>query len=326
MRTLFGAAVMCVLLNSCYTLPKYLQTDAKSINSGPGPEDMVIDSMNDRILVSCSARRKSEQDYGEIEALYPLAQYTTPLVRVNEPIDLSFNPHGIDLVKVNEKWFLLVVNHEHKTNINSVLKYEVYADTLRFISKTVHPLIVSPNAVCGLSNGDFIVSNDARKKGNAWEILFKLKHGQIIYCHDTVCTVATEGYCYANGIEYENGKVFLASTMQNKVWQFDIENKKLINRVEIGRVKGADNIRLYGQELIVPGHLRFVAFLKHYKNAEKLSPSTVFRINPTTKTTVPIFYDNGKKISAASTALIWKGKLYVSGVFNPQIAVVPLGK
>lgn len=326
MKILTCAAIICVLLNSCYTLPKHLQTDSASITSGPGPEDMVIDTADDRILVSCSARRKSEPDYGEIESLYTSAAFTTPLVRVNQPLDLSFNPHGIDLVKVDLKWFLLVVNHEHKSNINSILKYEKYGDTLRFISKTVHPLIVSPNAVCGLPNGDFIVSNDARKKGNIWEVLFKLKRGQIVYCHDTVCTIAAEGYCYANGIEYDKGKVYLASTMQNRVWQFEVENRKLTNRVEVGNVKGADNIRVYGQYLIVPGHLRFLAFLKHYKSAGKLSPSTVYSINALTKSTTPIFYDNGKKISAASTALIWKDNLYVSGVFNPQIVRVPYVK
>jgi hypothetical protein len=45
----------------------------------------------------------------------------------------------------------------------------------------------------------------------------------------------------------------------------------------------------------------------------------VYRINPNIKTTSVEYFDDGKQISAGSTALRFKNDLYVSGVFDPKI-------
>ncbi len=308
-------------LASCVSLPKAFQTKDEIITTGIGPEDMVVDSTTEqpRLLLSCSARRKSEKDYGEIYVYYPETGGNKILKRSNEPTDLSFNPHGIDLVKVNGDLILLVVNHEHEKHINSILRYRVLKDEIVFQNKIVDPLISSPNAVTGFADGTLLVSNDAKKQGNAAEILFKVKKAQIVFWDGTKCSVASEKYCFTNGIANKNGKVYLASTMQNKVWQFDFKEGKMLNREVIAQAKGADNLRFDGDDLLVACHLRFLKFLKHYKDAKNLSPSTVYRINPATKTRTVEYFDDGKQVSAASTALVFHNALYVSGIFDPKI-------
>ena len=320
--------VLFFAASSCVTLPKSFQSKDEIIVIGPGPEDMVIDTITEqaRILISTSARRKAEKDYGEIEAYYPETNRHKILKRVNEPADLLFNPHGIDLVELSAKWptaskdlVLLVVNHEHTKHIHSILRYHVLKDELVFMSKTVDPLISSPNAVTGFDNGTFLVSNDAKKSGNIWEVLFKMRKAQIIFYNGKECSVASQKYAYTNGITNKNGKVYLASTMQNKVWQFDFKDGKMLNREVIAKAKGADNLRFDGDDLLVACHLRFLKFLKHYKDAKNISPSVVYRINPLTKKRTVEYFDDGKQISASATALVFKNYLYVNGIFDPKI-------
>jgi len=299
------------------------QTKDEIITTAIGPEDMVVDSITEqpRLLLSCSARRKSEKQYGEIFVYYTETATNKILKRTNEPNGLLFNPHGIDLVKVNGNLILLVVNHEHigENRINSILRYRVLKDELVFQNKISDPLISSPNAVTGFSDGTLLVSNDAKKQNNIWEILFKMRKAQIIFWNGNNCSVASEKYAFTNGITNKDGKVYLASTMQNKVWQFDFKDGKMLNREVIAKANGADNLRFDGDDLLVACHLRFLKFLKHYKDPKQLSPSTVYRINPSTKKRTVEYFDDGRQVSAASTALVFRNSIYVSGIFDSKI-------
>ncbi len=319
---------LLLLLHSCATLPKNFQAKDEVIPVGYGPEDMVADTITEepRILISCNARRANEPHYSEIEAFYPDTKQRKILKRVNEPDSLSFNPHGIDLVNLSPKYpsrvhdlVLLVVNHEKDKHTSSILRYHVLKDELVFINRITDPLISSPNAVAGFPDGTLLVSNDAKKAENFAEAFFLLKRAQIIFWDGTKCSVAAEKFCYTNGITVKGNKVFLASTRQNEVWQFDFTNGKMLNKEIIAKVPGPDNLRIDGNDLLVACHLRFLAFLKHVKDSSKYSPSTVYRINPESKKVTVEYFDNGKQISANSTALMFQNALYVSGVFDPKM-------
>ncbi len=322
MTRLIPFLCLLLLVASCASLPKGAQTTDEIIATGPGPEDMVLDTLTEqpRLLISCNQRRDGLPDYGEVFVYYPQTGKNKLLKRTGEPTDLLFNPHGVDLVKVQSDLILLVVNHEHTKKINSILRYKVMKDELVFVEKIVDPLIYSPNAVSGFSDGSILVSNDLKKQRSIGEVLFKIKKAQVVYWNGKQCNVAAEKFCYTNGITIkDNKKVYLASTMQNKVWQFDFADGKMINKEVIGKVNGADNIRFDGNDLLVPGHLRFLKFLGHLKDSTHYSPTTVYRINPATKKQTVAYYDSGKQISAGSTALVWNNALYVSGIFDGKI-------
>ena len=104
-RYLF-VAVLFFSAASCATLPKSFQTKDEIIAVGPGPEDMVIDTISEqpRILLSTNSRRKGEKDYGEIEAYYPETNKHKILKRVNEPAGLSFNHHPRVNAKKYRRW------------------------------------------------------------------------------------------------------------------------------------------------------------------------------------------------------------------------------
>src|SRR4051812_22251826 len=106
MIRILPVALVILFAASCASLPKSFQTKDEVIAVGPGPEDMVMDTITEqpRILISCNARRKGMIEYGEIEAYYPETEQRRVLKRVNEPDSLRFNPHGIDLVMLAPKW------------------------------------------------------------------------------------------------------------------------------------------------------------------------------------------------------------------------------
>ncbi len=314
--------LLSALFSSCVTLPKSLQSKDEIIPTGPGPEDMVMDtfSAKHRLLISCNARRKGEAHYGEINAYDPETGAVKILKRSREPEGIVFNPHGIDLVLVKDSLILLVVNHEHAIKVNSILRYLVADDELIFLNKITNPLITSPNAVTGFADGTILISNDTKKAGSIWEPLLKWKRAQIIFWNGDFCSVASQKYCYSNGITQRDGKVYLASTRQNKVWQFDFADGKMTNREVIAKVHGADNLRFVGNDLLVACHLRFIDFLKHLKDSTHYSPTTVYRIYPKTRKVQTVYFDNGAQLSAGSTAVSYGGYLYVCGVFDAKIA------
>ena len=324
MKKLNYLLLFLISMSSCATLPKdKASKDTQIVAVGPGPEDMVVDTITEqpRLLLSCHARRKEEAHYSEINAYYP-TDGSIRILKRNEPAGLNFNPHGVDLVKVKDTLVLLVVNHDAKNHENSILRYAVKRDELVFLNKIVDPLIVSPNAVTGFRDGTILISNDAGKMGDYTEALFKLKRCKIIYWNHNTCSVSAGKFCFTNGITNCEGKVYLASTMQNKIWQFDFKDGQMINRKTIAKVNGPDNLRITDGNLYVACHLRFLAFLKHMKDAGKFSPTTVYRIDPLSGQKTVVFYDDGAKLSAGSTGLVFRNKLYVSGLFDAKMAVV----
>lgn len=314
--------LLSTLLSSCIILPKSFQTKDEIITTGPGPEDMVLDTISakPRLLLSCNARREGQAHYGEINVYDLQTGVVKILRRSHEPEGLVFNPHGIDLVQVKDTLILLVVNHEHKIKVNSILRYRVTEDELMFLNKITDPLFSSPNAVTGFADGTMLISNEAKKAGSIWEPLLKLKRAQIIFWDGDSCSVASQKYCYSNGITHRNGKVYLASTLQNKIWQFDFVGGKMIHREVIAHVHGADNLRFMGNGLLVACHLRFIDFLKHMKNSSHYSPTTVYRIDLETRKAEVVYFDSGAQLSAGSTAVSYGGYLYVSGVFDSKIS------
>jgi len=297
------------------------------INLGYGPEDIVMDTITNpaqpKLLVSCNSRRKTEKDISEIFVYDINAQTTNPVKRI-EPSDLCFNPHGIDLVNVHDSLILLVVSHCSANKTNSIVRYYWQNNTLFFLEKITDPAFTSPNAVSGFSDGSFLVSNDANKQGNIFEILFKQKKAKVIYWKNGTATFADAKVCYGNGILVNGSTIYQASTMPGDVYQYSFSNGKLTNKTTIAKVKGADNIRIDGNNLVVAGHLKFGKFLKHMKNTNKKSPTAIFTINKESLEKNLIYYNSGEVISAASTGLIYNHKLYIAQVFDNFILEVNL--
>jgi hypothetical protein len=312
----------------CFYNSGFSQTNKIMLTGGP--EDISIDTITNpqspRLLASCNSRRKDEAKASEIYTIDIKTEKAEKLKRIGEPKDFCFNPHGIDLVKVKDSLILLVVNHCYTPYGNSIVRYLVKADALYFLNKFTSPLFTSPNAVAGLPNGDYIVSNDASKHNAFDEMLFKLKKSTVVYCSGNDCNMAAGKVCYGNGLLILGDTVYQASTMPGEVYRYQLKDRKLINKEVIVKAKGGDNLRQYGNEILVASHLKFGKFLSHMKNSKKISPTMIYAINPYTKSKRVIYYNKGEEISAASTAIIYRDKLYICQIFDNFVLSVKMAE
>lgn len=282
-----------------------------------GPEDFVLDTSDfPRLIVSCGTKRKGDASKGSFFSIYLNSKHIEPM-KVFMPDSISLFPHGIDLVKQNDSLIILAVNHEYiskKKTRHSVLRFLLKHDRLYFIQQVVSHEMKHPNAVCGMADGSFFFSNMFTSN--------MLSKGNITYCKNGDCHVASRKIRYANGVAFYNKRLFVASTLENKIFSYSIEKGMLLDEKTEAELKGGDNLRIVNDKLYCAAHLKLWAFIKHYKNFRKHSPTAVFEKDLITGKSEIIYFNNGEVIDASSTALKYKGKIYIAGVFDPEVVEV----
>jgi hypothetical protein len=138
-------------------------------------------------------------------------------------------------------------------------------------------------------------------------------------------TIVSKGFAYANGITVQHcpyDNILLSTTRSNKLFSLQSggDNAEGYYPKMIAKLKGLDNITFLNEkEVLVTAHLKQIAFMKHAGNPKKISPSVVYRVNIATGESTAIYSNDGSSISAASTALYYRGKLYISQVFEPFV-------
>lgn len=315
-----------IIMASCASLPKNSDNATRQIKCGPGPEDIVLDSTSSspRLLISCNARRKGEAYLGEIMEYRFDGQEAKALPRIDEPTGYVFNPHGIDIITRNGKTYLYVVSHSDDLNQHFVVIYTVEADRLVFQQQLRSAFLVSPNDCAAAPNGSVYVTNDSGKRGSLGEKLFKKKKANVVM-FDSLgnCSVVAEKLAYANGVLVLDTNVYVSTVQQKVLNRYTINTDgTLKNPVNIAPFYGYDNITKYGDELIIVAHPKPFKFLGHVKKSGKPSPGITYAVNYKTLASRVVFADDGKRISANSTGLIYKGKLYIAQVFDPFILEV----
>ncbi len=340
MKIIFQLIIVFSFAACSGKLPITKQRNSVRINVGPGPEDIVLDTISTsypRILASCTQRRKGKPTYGEICEVNLNNDSYKILKRLNEPQGMVFRPHGFDLVKnSNGELLLYCISHNEEKKEHSIIIYTVFADHLEFKEKLDSPLLVSPNDVTANCSGEIFVTNDARKRGSAMESILKLKTSNVVHYQpeSQKWNIVAKGISYANGIAINHcpsDYVILSTVRSNKLYMLQYHPNALIRNKKdssddtdsyfiktIAKLKGLDNITFINDnEVLVTAHLRQVAFLKHAKDPKNHSPTVVYQVNINTGEYKAIYSNDGSDISTGSTALNYNKKLYISQVFEP---------
>lgn len=320
--------ISILILLSCKKESETLLTPEK-IFIGRGPEDIVLDIQNGttRILASCNERVKNKPPFSEIVALNLETNQRTLLTRKSEPAFLKFNPHGFYLQIVNGKKLLYIVNHyKDDSKINSILVYELNGDEMTFKKEVRSDLMLSPNEVCALPNGSFYFTNDMGSDDLIYEQLFNKSGGSVVYCDtDGNCRYAEEKLAFPNGLEYKNQQLFLATTRNYGLFQYDIlDDGTLTNKTKISSINGMDNIRWNNENLTVSVHPDEIAFVKHSTDEKFHSPSWTYLIDIQNKTAKLLYKNGGYDISGGSTSIEVNGYLYISQVYGNYLLKVKL--
>lgn len=319
-------ACSLVLLAGCARLPSYSEYPTQPIHTGPGPEDMVLDTFTrreaPRMFISCSERRKNKPGHGEIWVLDLSTDRSHVFPRKGDPEGLGFHPHGIDLVRRPDGSVrLYAINHRDSLNRQLIMEYLVLDDHLQFVAAHENPgMLTSPNDVCADPKGGFYWSNDASTRKNAFiEPVFGIRGGYVGHKSDSAggrWEKSGTKFAYANGIGVLNGDLYISTVIQSHIFRF--RNQDLSAKPEkVCKVVGGDNLTfLPDGRMLVTAHLRQLKFLSHMKRSENKSPSVVYLVNPLTGDKKAIYANDGHAISTASTAIWFNGYLYVCQVFD----------
>jgi len=293
------------------------------IDIGPGPEDFVLDKWHPtpRFLVSSCERRKPAAN-GDIFFYVPETGNTGVMGRTGEPARLAaFRPHGIDIRHAGGITYLYVILHDPydaggKTD-HAVAVYQVLKDQLSLVNWLEDAeRLWSPNDLSVMENGDIYLTNDYQGK---LDLYLKRKASEIAF-YDADAEkwrIVADGRAFANGILAEPDQVFVTTTLGNQVLSYPRRPDGRLGKGEaVVSLKGGDNLTRYGKYLITAAHYDDFAFLRHAKDGEKTAPSVVMRITPETGMKKPIYVNAGEFISAASTAMVYNDKIYISQVFD----------
>lgn len=317
----------CLSVCGCVSLPKQSEYPTRRIATAPGPEDMVLDALgaNPCLLIACDDRRCEQGCTDGWILRYDLAlERMDTLLRSNEPAGMKFHPHGIDLVQINGKRYLYVVNHDKESREERISRYLLEGNVLAFQENIVSEHFRSPNAVCADTDGTVYVSNDAWDPDALGEVLFSKEKSTLVRAVHEKIEVVGQKAAFGNGVTVVNDALYHAATRGNAVYRYDLQEGELAERTVVARVTGPDNLRWDGEDLLVACHLRGLAFMRHVKNPDKLSPTAVYKVKTDGSEPELVFFDSGKAIPAGSTALRVGDKLYVSQVFEAWILEVDL--
>ncbi len=302
--------------------------ECHKVEVAPGPEDFVLDTWHGapRLLVSSHDRRHPETS-GGIYYFDINTEKTGAISRIGEPESiLVFKPHGMDIRKQGSRTLLYVIIHDPYAHMerleNAVAIYEVNQNDLRFVNLMEDPdHLWSPNDLSVLPSGDIYVTNDMH---GSLDMYTRSKASEIAY-YDHVSgtwTTVADNIAFANGILAEEDLVYVTATFDDQVLVFSRSvDGSLGKPLPVVDFKGPDNLMRYKQSLLTTAHYDDLAFLRHKGDPEEHSPSIVFLIRPEMETKTPVFVDEGQLISAASNAMVFKDKLYISQVFDPYMVI-----
>lgn len=309
----------------------------KLITTLPGPEDMVLDQVHDRIIVSCCQRRKSDGDrkneeragYGFINP--PDATFQRFAIAGLPPL-ACLRPHGIDISIENGESYLYSVSHCDLDGRDQsiILKFRISPDTLTYVGTYQNPhFLISPNDIAVTGAGKFYVTNDSTRSSRLGRFLdqaLNLKSSNVVFHRNGSWQVVLDSLPFANGIASRGGQLFLTMTYQSSLHVYTaLESGRLELAGRISCSRGMDNITFTEDgRLVVAAHTDLFKFARYAVGLAKVSPGAVFLLDPSSEQVSTLFRDPGNIISACSTGLIHKGKLYLSQVFKGQVLALDL--
>ncbi|TGL63359.1 arylesterase [Leptospira sarikeiensis] len=311
--------------------------NCSKVSGMPGPEDLAVDREAGLLYVSSHERRIKDQE-GKIYFIELNSTGLQPKLLETE-YPKNFRPHGISLLNKDGKYRLYVISHITLYKEHSIEVFErtekpsanSKAGKWKHIQTLQDPLVTSPNDLSVASGNEIFVSNDHGEGGfmtYLFHDLFRMKRSEIAYYDGKTWSSLGNPISLGNGVLYvkrADGKEFLYRSAFNEssVLKFDIIRNN--GKLTLGEPKsillegGPDNLEIDEKGTIFTvTHPSVMKFLKHASNAESHAPTKIFTISPDDSIR-EIFSNSGELISAGSTALSYKERIYIAQVFNDFI-------
>jgi len=314
------------------SLAPHFAGQCKEIPGVVGTEDITIHPETAVAYISSDDRRATLAGQPVPGGIWGYDLKTPGAKPVNLTPDLKFpfHPHGIGLRADGEGGELMVVNHRgggvFGATEDTIEVFSVTPDGLNHIRTVKGDLLLSANDVVPVGGGRFYASID---HGNATGLMraiedyARLPLAHVVYYDGVRFRRFAEGIRYANGINVSrDGRLlYVAGTTDRAVHVYDRTdvNGLLISRGAIETGTGVDNIEIDSSgALWVGAHPKLLTFVGHSKDAAKLAPSQVLRIDPKTSEVTEIFLSDGADLSASSVAARFGQRLLIGAVLDAK--------
>jgi hypothetical protein len=314
-------------------------TPSQLIPVGPGPEDFDLQRngpRGPRLIISLKDRRRpgapgklvmmdleGEQRERPSDAKIEGREGKPPL-----------HPVGISLVEQPNETLLYVIHSNIPADQTWVERYRVVADTLVYADPVLSdPLIRTPNDLVALPGGELYLSNSGfgrRKLADVFGSLFSIARGSVLHYDGANWKPLLPKALFPNGlaVDPEGRYVFLNLFSAKRMRIYDRGTKAFLPHDV--KFKGyPDNLlwEVPGETLNVAAHRSQLRTGLHTLSRRFQSPSVGFRVDVRAaiagagERAVTQLYDL-LKFDASSTALAYGGRIYVSQLVDPHIAVV----
>jgi len=320
------------------TLEPTLVDRCRRVEIAPGTEDVTIAPEFNAAFISAADRRGWYNETGAAgvnpdNGIYLMSLDGSNAVRrVSPPMD-NFLPHGINLWRgPNGDMRLFVVNHP-PTGGEFVEIFDVGENgDLTHLESVSFDAMHSPNDVVGVGPRQFYATNDrGYEKGllAVLEAYMALPFSSLVYYDGEVGKIIAKGLTYANGINQsaDGSTIYVAEFLKRRISIFDRDRKtgELTKTKSIHVNTGPDNIEVAADgSLWIGGHSKIFEFLAHAKDASKISPSHVVRLNPRNGLQSDVFISINGEINGSSVGAVWDKTLIVGAVFDGHVMVCPM--
>ncbi len=301
-KVLRKVTVLLLVLN-VFSSNSY-SSDTLKVVTGNGPEDMMIDTAHNRILISCDNRRNNAIQGGIW--MYDIRKESTRKLLFETPLNFDFHPHGIFLLSSGGKSYLYVINHIYKDQ-SEIDRFLVLDDKLK-LDKRYSDITGKPNDLFVISKDEFYYTD------------YRMFGGSVVHYSDSTETKVIKNIKMPNGIIMADDTLYFTSTLGGKLYKASVKDYK--KRV-VCKLKGGDNImKAPDGRFLIASHQKFGKFMKHAKDPSRKSPSLVYLVNPGTGKKDVVFSDDGNLISTVSTAIVYNNSLCLGQVFDDFILII----
>jgi hypothetical protein len=295
-----------------------------------GPEDLEPDG--DRLLVSSDHRRPDDTGGGAIWSVDPATGSTKALTVVGRDA-CAFHPHGMT-VRDGELWVVVHLSEDEASHPScppatdgsgpvrdAVERFRLGPDRMEFVERLSSPLLREPNDLVFLGDTLYVTDNpEYTLTGLLTGVVFGRRPSRVL-AWDGSWSVAAKRFLYSNGVIANDDRLVVGAyggvltSLGPKAggWKRD----------DVTRLDGALDNLMRGDDgrLWVAGHPEPIAFAKHAANPTKIGPSIIYALEPDGPRWTPAITldDHGGTVQASSTAIYWRGDLWIGQVFEPGV-------
>ena len=292
-----------------------------------GAEDITMID-NNYALISSDYRREYINDQDIPGAIYLYNLESRKLINLTPSINFIFHPHGISTLPMQDGSIqVAVVNHQF--NNHSIEIFRLQDNILTHIKSIKNKLLISPNDIVLVDNQKFYVTNDHITMKPISQKIYdymQIPGSNVVYYDGKEFKVVAKGLVYANGINIsaDQKSIYVAECVGRSLSIFsrDIETNELDKKQSIYLNSAIDNIEVDQEgSLWIASHPKALAFMRHQKDQEKLSPSQVFKIQLNANNNYiveEIFLNDGKSLSGSSGATVNGNNLLIGAVFDER--------